>query len=124
MYTINVNMSTHGGTPMSITTRYAICGTSMALAAVILAGCGGGSGGGSSGGPAACEQALNQFADCDALRAAIVEDARQEITVPAQRLRDGGFVPPASVRTGGACPMPAATGSRGGAGPRRGAVPR
>ncbi len=109
---------------MSITTRYAICGTSMALAAVVLAGCGGGSGGGPSGGPAASEQALNQFADCDALRAAIVEDARQKITVQAQRLRDGGFVPPASVPTGGASPIPAATASPAGSGPTHGGVPR
>jgi hypothetical protein len=57
-------------------------------------GCsGGGSAGPSAPGPAAPANALAQFATCDELRGAIVEDGRSKISLQAERLRrDGYFV--------------------------------
>src|SRR5262245_48567745 len=110
-----------GGMPMSISTRGATWAASMVLAAAILAGCGGGSGGGSpEGPPATAENALTQFADCDELRAAIVDDARAKITLQAQALREHGFVANRPVPTFPApvpSPSPAAEGPTAG-GPR------
>src|SRR5262245_9912891 len=107
-----------GGTPMSTSTRGATWGASMVLAAAILAACGGGSGGGSpEGAPAAAENALTQFGACDELRAAIVDDAREKITLQAQQLRDHGFVSNRPVPT---FPAPAATPSPAAEGPTAG----
>jgi hypothetical protein len=95
------------------TMRYGISVAWIALAAVVVAGCGGGSGGGPSGGgpPALSEQALAQFESCDDLRDAIVEDARQKLSLQAERLRADGFI---GIPGPGMQPQPAPTASPGG----------
>src|SRR6476660_4802381 len=90
----------------------ATCG---ALGAGGVAACGGSGGGHAGGEGTASAEGLAQFASCDDLRAAIIEDARQKITVQAAQLRKTGFVPiPVFTSTPGGIPTPAPGGAAGG----------
>lgn len=81
-----------------------------------LAGCGGGGSGGSPGpGPGGPASALAQFASCDELRGAIIEDAGRKISLQAEHLRRDAF---AYMRCGdmdGPLPQPGLPPGEGGA---------
>ena len=105
------------------TMRHRLTAAGIACVSITIVACGGGGsgGGGSTVGPPAAREALTQFDDCDELRAALVDDARQKIALEADDLRTYAFSPPfegpiPTATPGGAMATPA-PGGEPGAGP-------